>query len=97
MAAAWGVAGMRAQKLIIFLTSRDRSTETDNIFNISKLCMIYFCDTSSHRHKCHGQILSLDSCPPSSEHNTAKSINFNYVIAIFAYFKERKKDYNVKF
>jgi hypothetical protein len=56
----------------------------------SSLCGIYFCDTSSHRHKTDGQILSLDSFPSSSEYNIARNINFNDVIDKFASVEARK-------
>jgi hypothetical protein len=51
---------------------------------------VQFCDTSSHRHKTDGQILSPDSCPSSSEYDIAKTINFNYVINEFASVEARK-------
>jgi hypothetical protein len=73
---AWQLS--RAQRLIIFLISVN-----------SWLCGIYFCDTSSHRRKPDGQILSLDSCP-SSEYDIAKTINSNYVTDEFASVKARK-------
>jgi hypothetical protein len=80
MAVAWGAVRMRAQRLIIiFLISVN-----------SSLCVIYFCDTSSHRRTNDGQILSMDICPSSSEYDIAKTINFNDVIEEFAYFKTRE-------
>jgi hypothetical protein len=72
--------GLGAQRLItIFLISVN-----------SSLCGIYSCDTSRHRHKTDGQILSLDSCPSSSEYDIAKTINFNDLIDAFASVKKRK-------
>jgi hypothetical protein len=40
-------------------------------------------------HQATGQILSLDSCP-SSEYDTAKTMNCNYVTDEFASVKARK-------
>jgi hypothetical protein len=70
---------MGAQRLIIFFISVN-----------SSLCGLHFCDTTRNRHKTDGQILSLDSCPSSSEYDIAKTINFNYVIGEFASVKARK-------
>jgi hypothetical protein len=47
-------------------------------------------DTSSHRRKTDGQILSLNSCPSSSECDIAKIINFDYVTDKFASVKARE-------
>jgi hypothetical protein len=72
---------MGARRLItIFLISAN-----------SSLCgiVLYFCDTSSHRRKTDGQIISL-ICLFSSEYDIAKTINFNYVIDKFASVKARK-------
>jgi hypothetical protein len=52
----------------------------------SSLCGIYFCHTSSHRHKSDGQILF--HILSSSEYDIAKTIKFNN--AIDASVKERK-------
>jgi hypothetical protein len=57
----------------------------------SSLCEIYFCDTSSHRRKNHGQILSLYNCPSSSEHDIAKLINSSDVTDEFVSVKARKE------
>jgi hypothetical protein len=73
MSAAWGAVGMGPQRLI-------------TIFLISVNCSysrIYFCNTSSYRHKTDDQILSLDSCP-SSRVRYCKTINFNNVTDEFA-------------
>jgi hypothetical protein len=56
----------------------------------SSLCGIYFCDTSSHRRKTDGQIISLASRSSSSEYDIAKTINFNDVIDEFASVEARK-------
>jgi hypothetical protein len=56
----------------------------------SSLCGIHFCDTSRNRNKTDSQILSLDSCPSSSEYDITKTINFNYVIDEFASVKARE-------
>jgi hypothetical protein len=72
-------AGRGAQRLItIFVLSVN-----------SSLCGIYFCDTAWQRCKTDGQILSLDSCPSSSEYDMAKTINCNYVTDEFASVKAR--------
>jgi hypothetical protein len=42
------------------------------------------------KHKTDGQILSLDSCPSSSEYYIATTINFNDVIDEFTSVKARK-------
>jgi hypothetical protein len=60
----------------------------------SLLCGIYFCDTSRHRRKTGGQILSLDNFPSSSEYDIAKPINFNEVIEEFSSVKAKKKNNN---
>jgi hypothetical protein len=65
MAATSGAAGLGAQRLIFVLSVN------------SSLCGIYVCDTSWQGCKTDGQILSLDSCPSSSEYEMAKTINFN--------------------
>jgi hypothetical protein len=71
---------MGAQRLItIFLISVN-----------SSLRGIYFYDTSSHRGNTEGQIISLDSCPSSSEYDIAKTINFNNIIDEFASVKAIK-------
>jgi hypothetical protein len=70
---------MGAQRLIIFFISVN-----------SSLCGIHFCDTSRYKHKTDGQILSLDSCPSSSEYDIAKTIDFNDVINEFASVKAKK-------
>jgi hypothetical protein len=57
---------------------------------IFSLCGTYFCDTWRHRGKTDGQILSLDSCPSSSEYDIAKTIDFNDVIDEFESVKARK-------
>jgi hypothetical protein len=55
----------------------------------SSFCGIYVCDTSSHRRKTNGHVLSLGSCP-SNEYDIAKPINLNVVIDEFASVKARK-------
>jgi hypothetical protein len=80
MAAAVGAAGLGG-------------AATNNNISISinsSLCGIYVCDTSSHRRKTNGQILSLRSCPSSSEYDIAKPIILNVVIDEFASVKARK-------
>jgi hypothetical protein len=56
----------------------------------SSICGKQFCDTLSSRRKTDGQILSLDSCPSSSEYNIVKIINFNFITDEFASVKARE-------
>jgi hypothetical protein len=67
----------RAQRLITFLISVNSSH-----------CGKYFCDTSSHRRKTDGHILSLNNCCSSSEYDIAETVTFNDVIK-FATVKAR--------
>jgi hypothetical protein len=63
--------------------SEDGGAATNrNIFNIGKFLTLWniFCDTSSHRRKTDGQILSLNSCSSRSEYDIAKTIALNDVI-----------------